>query len=545
MRNIHATLGGVRTENIQMAEHLRNDIQASKEACSAVQASMEAQLEQLKHHLSNENGHLRLQQQTLECNNRQDAELLQRVAEGHTRICLAVEELQPLVQHQQQRMAAAEKERLQQATQQAVLSRDVQKELTHLASEFREQVPSNLRTWMTTLEGNIAQLHGRDKTPELEAALQELKREHGQLANLQRRQAMVVQGFESDKQAFEDALDAEATRRCALVADLHARLAREIAEVQRQVELVRVGHDATAGIAIGRNGEKAAPAQLQQDVQQLMELFEAERRERINDTATLRDEANLALQAEREGRVHDLQELRSALDQSLDEKKRQLTELAKAVQNQREKEDESTQGQQASVLDCSRVSSVPVLERPSLLASAGRRKSEILSPVASGEGLQSPQSSATPKLARVLEDGAQGSRLRPHTARDWPSGSRNLAEASLGSSSVPAASSSDWQSLLLRPLSTHRLSAGTNEPVPAKVIEEGSLHEDLGMQPATDGVGSGGSIGSPTRANVSGLLGSGCRAGGSLTKSNGPLFYAYAKQQQQQLPQPQEGGATC
>jgi len=402
---------------------------------------------------------------------------------------------------------------------------------------------------MTELEGNIAQLHGGDQvpSPELKAAFQELRREHGQLANQQRQQAMALQGFESDKQAFEDALDAEATRRCALVADLHARLAREIAEVQRQVELVRVGNDATAGVTSGKIGERAT--QLQQVVQRLMELLEAERCERINDTATLRDEANLAAQAEREGRSHDLRELRSALDQSLDEKRRQLDELVKAVQNQREKEDESGKGQQAAAPKCSRVSSVPMLERPSLLQATGWQSSAIASASMGGE---SPQSSATPKHARVLEDRAQGIRLRPHTARDWPSGSRNLAEV------TPAASSSDWQSLLLRPLAMHRLSSGTKELVPTKVVEEGSSHEEGGMQCAAEGGDSGGGIGSPTRANACSLGGSIFRPGGPLTcSSRPPFFYAHAKQQQQQqqqqqqeqqqqqLPQPQEVGTTC
>jgi len=462
-----------------VAEHLHGNAQASIEACNAARASMEAQLEQLKHHLSN------LQQQTLECTNMLDAELLQRIADGHTKICLAVEELQPLVQHQQQCMLAAEDERVQQATQQATTSRDLRKELTQLAKELREQVPSNLGTWMMELEASIAQLHGRDQVsslaPELETAFQELRREHEQLANQQRRQAVALQGFKSEKQAFKDAVDS----------DLHSRLACEIAEVQRQVELVHVSHDAT--------GERAA--QLQQDVERLVEMFEAERRERISDIAILRDEANLAnlaVQAEQEGRAHDLQELRSAFFQSLDENKWQFNAILKAVQNQREKEDEITKGQQAAVLDCSCVSGVPVLERPSLFQTTGWRSSAIGSPAMGGEASQSPQSSVTPKPARVLEDGIHGRRLRPHTARDWCSGSRISAEVS------------DWQSLFLR------------------------SHEEGGMQCATEGGGNGGGIGSPTRAITSSLSGPSLRPGGPLTRCSESLFYAYAKQQRAQ-----------
>jgi len=80
----------------------------------------------------------------------------------------------------------------------------------------------------------------------------------------------------------------------------------------------------------------------------------------------------------------------------------------------------------------------------------------------------------------------------------------------------------------------------------SKVVEEGSSNEEGSMQCAAEGGDSGGCIVSSTRANARSLGGPNFR-GGPVTRSSAPpFFYAYTKQQQQQkLPEPQEGGATC
>lgn len=164
-------------------------------------------------------------------------------------------------------------------------------------------------------------------------------------------------------QKLEEALEAEAQRRCVLIAELHARIAREVAEVSRRVELHReqLAGQLSAGLkrlqaeAVVRAGEDGSlPGGVSADKYvQLFELIERERSERVFDTTSARAEALRAVQQERDARSLGCYELRASLAKEVqlerEGRRNQVKELVAALEPKSwQPGDEAKEGSPAS-----------------------------------------------------------------------------------------------------------------------------------------------------------------------------------------------------
>lgn len=238
-----------------------------------VEAHVEARVEKLQQQLAEH-------QEVLEGPWRLDAQLLQRLTEGQGKLSLEVDGLQLAW------LARVEKLQLQLAEHQEALEGPCRLDaqlLQRLAeghSKLSLEVEGLQLAWQKKSAGakqDDAMATTGVISEDLQAIIQELCVVQGSMVQQQQEQSIALTDLESAKRVFEEALDAETTRRCSLIADLHARLAREIAEVHRQVELQRDGK-LEAGFKTA--GASRSPGQIDwdcpQDVERLAAMIKKE-----------------------------------------------------------------------------------------------------------------------------------------------------------------------------------------------------------------------------------------------------------------------------
>jgi len=181
---------------------------------------------------------------------------------------------------------------------------------------------------------------------------------------------------------LEAVVEAETQRRCLLIAELHQRLATEIAEVSRQVELrvdesaSRVLHEVRGQALLSARAPAGSCSTRSAEYDRLSEQILQEHKDRLLTASASRVEADRVFQTERDERARLVCELRAEWGRSTKHERearlRQMDDLAGALQQERaEREEEAaeTREELARVASVAR-SRLPVLGPPAAVASA-------------------------------------------------------------------------------------------------------------------------------------------------------------------------------